>query len=673
MFGRTAFALVAATVALTSALTASGAAAEDEASTYTTMALSSGGVAITGYSGGADGADLVIPDVIRGERVRAISDSAFAGAGLSSVVIPPSVGEIGSGAFRGNGLTAVTLGNPSTARPVDEHGGLSVSGRSIVDADGQDVQLRGISLFHSNWGGSFFTPGVVDELVDEFEVSVIRAPANVEAEGGYLDDPEANYARVAAVVDQAIERGVYVVVDWHSHEAQKHVTEAREFFDRFSSDYADVQNVIYEVYNEPREGTSWSVVKRYASQMTRVIRENSPDSLIIVGTPNYSGHVDIAADDPLDLSNIAYALHFYADGGGQSYVRARVAAAYEDGLPMFVSEWGVGDYSGRGRMNETQARIWTDFLDARGISSIMWSVSRTSTPNTVVTPRAGDDGGWQAGHLTPTGLFIRGYLRRANATTVAPDAFAENKLRRIEVRGRVYGLEDALTYSSLDSSVYARLVTVPSSNPFGHVDIPGAVIVNPALLVLDVRSAVSGAPAATVRFTGDGLSTYSRAENPMSDFARYYRVGETRDSEPMSVSRLGRLGSDAVTFDHQVVRRDVTYDPSATHYLRREAPGGRGVLTTVASFVDRSVPVGVVGGVAVIFLVLTAVISISRAFVTRRRHSRSKLPVEQRPTSSSSRGHGAQNLDKREARRVTVASHASHGLVAAISAQNGRE
>ena len=81
-------------------------------------------------------------------------------------------------------------------------------------------------------------------------------------------------------------------------------------------EYGAFPNVIYEIYNEPLN-VSWSnVIKPYAMSVISIIREIDPDNLIIVGTPNWSQRVDMAAQDPIvEFENIAYTLHFYTISG----------------------------------------------------------------------------------------------------------------------------------------------------------------------------------------------------------------------------------------------------------------------------------------------------------------------------------------------------------------------
>ncbi|MCD8540554.1 MAG: glycoside hydrolase family 5 protein, partial [Leadbetterella sp.] len=50
---------------------------------------------------------------------------------------------------------------------------------------------------------------------------------------GYLRDPELQWKRITPVIDRALQRGVYVIMDWHDHHADKNVKEAVEFLTAF--------------------------------------------------------------------------------------------------------------------------------------------------------------------------------------------------------------------------------------------------------------------------------------------------------------------------------------------------------------------------------------------------------------------------------------------------------
>src|SRR5690606_28843397 len=160
-----------------------------------------------------------------------------------------------------------------------------------------------------------------------------------------LEEPEANEKKVRAIVENAIALGVYVIIDWHDHDAEAHQAEAEAFFARMAEDYGDAPNVLYETYNEPL-GVSWSsVLKPYHQAIISVIRERDPDNIIILGTPNWSQDVDIAASSPISGDNLMYTLHFYACTHTNA-LRSKAEAAYNAGLPIFVTEWGAAPADG---------------------------------------------------------------------------------------------------------------------------------------------------------------------------------------------------------------------------------------------------------------------------------------------------------------------------------------
>ena len=198
---------------------------------------------------------------------------------------------------------------------VGQHGRLQVFGNQIVNKFGNPMSLAGNSFFWSNdgWGGErFYKNEVVTWLKEDWGTAIVRAAMGVEDPGGYLDNKDSNKNRIKVIVDSAIEQGIYVIIDWHSHHAEDYVLEAVSFFQEMAELYGENDNIIYEIYNEPLD-VSWSdVIKPYAIQVINAIRDIDSDNLIVVGTPEWSQRVDLAALDPIEgFQNIAYTLHFY--------------------------------------------------------------------------------------------------------------------------------------------------------------------------------------------------------------------------------------------------------------------------------------------------------------------------------------------------------------------------
>jgi len=326
--------------------------------------------------------------------------------------------------------------NPAlAARPVDDHGFLATAGNKIVDKTGAPVQLVGMSLFWSVWGGErFFNKDVVSWLVSDWRCSLLRAPAAVEPTGGYLNQPGLTRARVRAVVDAAIARGIYVLVDWHEEHADQHVEQAAVFFEDMAQSYGDKPNVIFEIWNEPAGNSppipSWSEIKTYAEKVIPVIRKHSRN-LIVVGTPAWSQRVDLAADDPVAGTNIAYTLHFYAGSHGQE-LREKADHALAKGVALFITEWGTTNADGGNadkKVYSEAAAGWLRWASQNQISWANWSVMDKSESSSILLPDATDNdwpnsdvdkGGWPATRLSTSGRWVREQIRNARTTVSVP-------------------------------------------------------------------------------------------------------------------------------------------------------------------------------------------------------------------------------------------------------------
>lgn len=158
--------------------------------------------------------------------------------------------------------TLAPIGKPTPMRPipVDLYGSLYVEGNRLYsNKTHAPVQLTGMSFFWSNtgWNGEkYYNRAVVEALVNDWSCSLVRCAMGVEDEGGYLYDPSGNTDRVKAVVNAAIDFGIYVIIDFHSHYAEQHVTHARNFFGEMAQVYGSMPNVLFEIYNEPI-ASSW--------------------------------------------------------------------------------------------------------------------------------------------------------------------------------------------------------------------------------------------------------------------------------------------------------------------------------------------------------------------------------------------------------------------------------
>ena len=290
-------------------------------------------------------------------------------------------------------------------------------GNRIVDEHGAAVQLRGMSFGWSQWWGQYWTPQTVSWLADDWKVQIVRASMGVEMKG-YLTNPAEEKAKVMKVVDEAMRRGIYVIVDWHDHNAPDNVNAARTFFSEMAQAYGNAPNVIWEIFNEPdnvgpggQGQDTWDVIKAYANQVIPAIRAKDPDNLIIVGTPEWSQRVDQAAQSPLSETNVAYTLHFYAATHKQ-YLRDFASQALARGIALFVTEWGTCEATGTGYLDAAETDTWLRFMDDNQLSWANWDIAdKDGETCSALLPSRSNTGGWTQSDLTASGRLVRGKLR----------------------------------------------------------------------------------------------------------------------------------------------------------------------------------------------------------------------------------------------------------------------
>ncbi len=302
--------------------------------------------------------------------------------------------------------------NLINAQPVKTHGQLKVEGTRLVDMNGKAFVLRGMSFGWHNWWPRFYNEGAVRWLREDWKCNVVRAAMGVEPGGGYIKDPEGSTAKVKAVVDAAIKFGIYVIIDWHSHNIN--LRESKKFFAEMAAAYGKYSNVIYEIFNEPDQET-WEEVKVYSEEVIKTIRAIDTDNIILVGSPRWNQDIHLPAADPLKgYNNLMYTVHFYAASHRQS-LRDRTDEAIKKGLPIFISESAGMEATGNGPINDEEWKKWIDWMEAKQLSWITWSVSDKDETCSVLKATAASDGKWKLSDLKESGIKIREFLRKYNS------------------------------------------------------------------------------------------------------------------------------------------------------------------------------------------------------------------------------------------------------------------
>ncbi|GEM_PF-2415237 len=302
--------------------------------------------------------------------------------------------------------------NKKTA--IEMFGHLQVDGNRIIGSNGEPVQLRGLSLFWSQWIGKYYNYDAVKWLRDDWKINVIRVAMAVD-HGGYASNPQLEKSKVITVVEAAIDLGIYVIIDFHAHHADDYEEEAKVFFTEMAQRYGHLPNVIYEPWNEP-VNVSWNwVIKPYHEEIIRVIRQHDKDNLIVCGTRNWSQKVKQASLDPISDVNVAYTLHYYAaTPGHQASLRKEARDALDNGAALFVTEYGLSNAPSLNTINEKESRLWWAFLDENHISHCKWSVGDKEEISSILYPGAPSSGGWTMDQITRSGHMVRDEIRAKN-------------------------------------------------------------------------------------------------------------------------------------------------------------------------------------------------------------------------------------------------------------------
>lgn len=337
-----------------------------------------------------------------------------------------------AGSKTGDGETLATPANS---------GALQVIGTQLCDKNGNPVQLRGISTHGLAWFPEYVSSELFEQFRNEWNANVMRLAMYTDENGGYCagGDQDELKKLVKNGVRYATDNDMYVIIDWHvlnDRDPNVHIDDAKAFFKEMSKEYAGADNVLYEICNEPNGQTSWNDIKLYADEIIPIIRKNDSDAIIIVGTPNWSQYVDQAADDPISgYDNIMYALHFYA-ATHKEWLRDTMTKAIDQGLPVFVTEYGICDASGNGSIDEAEANRWVETMDDYGVSYVAWNLSNKNETSSIISASCQKTSNLETSDLSDSGKWLYNMLtdkkRTAGASDNAKRDTTENKSGRKE-------------------------------------------------------------------------------------------------------------------------------------------------------------------------------------------------------------------------------------------------
>ncbi len=294
---------------------------------------------------------------------------------------------------------------------------LQVKGTKLVNAKGKTVQLKGVSTHGLSWFPQYVNQKAFTGMKKNWKINVVRLAMYTAEYNGYCTGDDQNRKNLEKLIDNGVryatKAGLYVIIDWHilsDGNPKTYQKQAVSFFKKMAKKYKGYSNVLYEICNEPNGGTGWSTIRSYANKIVKTIRKYDKKAVILIGTPTWSQDVDTAAKNPLKgYSNLMYTLHFYAGTHGQS-LRDKASAALKAGLPLFVSEFGISDASGNGKLDKTEGKKWLDFLDKNKISYVAWNLSNKGESSALLKASGQKTSGWKKSDLSSWGKWYTARL-----------------------------------------------------------------------------------------------------------------------------------------------------------------------------------------------------------------------------------------------------------------------
>lgn len=290
----------------------------------------------------------------------------------------------------------------SSKTSTSEMSRILVEGNRFINEDGEPIVFKGLNIADpdrlskdSIWSYSHF------QEAKNWGANIVRLPVHPRT---WRDRGEEAYC---AMLDEAIEWAtkldMYLIIDWHSignlkTESFQHkmydtdFKETKDFWMKMAQRYGDEPCIaMFELFNEPVAGKfgelKWDVWKQMNEELIHIIREDAPETVVLVAGFNWAYDLTFLKDDPITLPGVAYVSHPYPEKRQQPWVDQ-----WEDDwgfaakkYPLILTEIGFALPEEPGvhipvHGDETYGQTLVDFSAERGISWVVWCFDARWSP-----------------------------------------------------------------------------------------------------------------------------------------------------------------------------------------------------------------------------------------------------------------------------------------------------
>lgn len=265
-------------------------------------------------------------------------------------------------------------------------GRLHVEGNKIVNDQGDQVILKGVNIADpehlntkENTRPGVSAHSVAMNAVNEYNAKVIRLPIlpgspKYPTEGWFgPENGGEDYFNnhIDPLVTTLTSQNIYVIIDLHYiSDYLKLKNKVLDFWEFMAPKYKDNPYVIYELMNEPILPDDWNTFKRVIAQPgVDMIRKHAPETLIIVGSPYWSSHLQDISSNPVEANNIIYTAHIYSNQRESTWEKNY--GEVMDKYPVMVTEWGFEKGGVEGGTQDFGIPFM-NFLKKRNLSWTAW-------------------------------------------------------------------------------------------------------------------------------------------------------------------------------------------------------------------------------------------------------------------------------------------------------------
>ena len=293
---------------------------------------------------------------------------------------------------------------------------ITVEGSNLVDDGGEAVVLRGFNIadpqkLHGSkrWNEEIF------DVARSWGANTVRVP--IHPLSWRHNGKNWMLARLDEAVLWANERGMYLIIDWHSignldTELFQHpmyettFSETMNFWRDVALRYRNIPTIaVYELFNEPTHNYigvnpeslgryDWERWREMMEELVDIVRAYNPRAIPLVAGFNWAYDLREIKDRPIRRENVAYTAHPYPQKGGtEEHTQEDYFSQWDEhwgfaasDYPIILSEVGWTSSTDPGAHvpvihdGNVYGPALIEYADRNGVSVIVWTLDPDWSP-----------------------------------------------------------------------------------------------------------------------------------------------------------------------------------------------------------------------------------------------------------------------------------------------------